>query len=95
MDKALTQQQLAALLDQWVDSEVTIRVVSEGDDLIAVFRGRLNVRTEDKQPALFWPLQASDQSHHFEQPGYISIPSASTRPWRVRGTLSWSCDRPK
>jgi len=74
MDKPLTQQQLAALLDQWVDSEVTIRVVSEGDDLVAVFQGRLGTRTEDKQPALFWPLHTSDQSHHFEQPGIYLHP---------------------
>lgn len=74
MDKPLTQQQLATVLDQWVGNEVTVRVVSDGDDLLAVFQGRLGARTADKQPALFWPLHASAQSHHFEQPGIYLHP---------------------
>ena len=74
MNTPLTQQQVAALLDRWVGSEVTIRVVSEGDVLLAVFQGRLGARTDSKHPALFWPLQSSDQSDHFEQPGIYLHP---------------------
>jgi hypothetical protein len=61
----LTQQQLVALLDDWVGAEVALRVVSGSDDLIAVFQGRLAVRSAAKQPALFWPLDGE----HIEQPG--------------------------
>lgn len=74
MNKPLTQQQVAAVLDRWVGSEVTIRVVSEGDMLLAVFQGRLGIRTDSKHPALFWPLHASDESDHFEQPGIYLHP---------------------
>jgi hypothetical protein len=74
VDDALTRQQLADLLDEWVHSELMIRVVSESDDLVAVFRGTLGARTEDKPPALFWPLHASGESHHFEQPGIYLHP---------------------
>jgi hypothetical protein len=69
----LTQQQLVALLDEWVGSEVAVRVVSDGDDLIAVLRGRVGRRSEAKQPALFWPLLARDRAqvveNGLEEPG--------------------------
>jgi hypothetical protein len=74
VDKPLTQEQLGALLDQWVDSDVTIRVVSKDDDLIAVFQGRLGARTDAKQPALFWPLRVQDLSHQIEQSGIYLHP---------------------
>jgi hypothetical protein len=74
MDKPLTHEQLVAVLDQWVGSLVTIRVVSESADLLAVFRGALDGRTDEKQPALFWPLRTPGQSHHFERPGIYLHP---------------------
>ena len=48
---------------------MAVRVVSDGDDLIAVFQGRLDSRSAGKQPALFWPLRADEQREHVEQPG--------------------------
>ena len=74
MDEALTRQQVADLLDEWVNSELMIRVVSQSDDLVAVFRGTLGARTEGKPPALFWPLHASGESDDFEQPGIYLHP---------------------
>ena len=70
----MTQQRAAALLDRWVGSDVAIRVVSEGDILVLVFQGRLGARVDSKHPALFWPLHASDQRDHFEQPGIYLHP---------------------
>jgi hypothetical protein len=70
----LTQQQLIALLDEWVGAEVAVRVVSDTDDLIAVFKGRLARRSAGKQPALFWPLRTSDDGKHIEQPGVYLHP---------------------
>jgi hypothetical protein len=74
VNKPLTRQQVAAVLDRWVGSDVTIRVVSEGHILLLVFQGKLGVRADSKHPALFWPLHASDQRDHFEQPGIYLHP---------------------
>ena len=68
------QQQLVALLDEWVGTAVAIRVVSDSDDLIAVFQGRLAPRSAAKQPALFWPLDTSEDGEHIEQPGIYLHP---------------------
>ena len=59
-----------ARLDEWVGTEVAVRVVSDSDDLIAVFQGRLAGRWTAKQPALFWPLDGK----HIEQPGIYLHP---------------------
>jgi len=62
------------LLDRWVGSVVAVRVVSDGDDLIAVSQGRLSERSAGKQPALFWPLRTTEQPQHLEQPGIYLHP---------------------
>jgi hypothetical protein len=69
----LDYQQLVAVLDDWVGDRVAIRVVAESDDLVAVFLGTLGGRTEEKRPALFWPLHTTDR-HHFERPGIYVHP---------------------
>jgi hypothetical protein len=74
MEEPLAQRQLMSLLDQWVGDEVSIRVVSDSDDLIAVFQGRLGGRSAGKQPALFWPLSTADDCEHLEQPGIYLHP---------------------
>ena len=74
MGEPLTQEQAVALLDEWVGGEVAVRVVSDGDDLLAVFQGRLCGRSAGKQPALFWPLRTSAHSQHLEQPGVYLHP---------------------
>jgi len=69
----LTQQQLVAALDRWVGDRVAVRVVSKGDELLAVFEGRLEARSSQRHPALFWPLSA-DEPPPFEQPGVYLHP---------------------
>jgi hypothetical protein len=86
LEESLTQQQLVVLLDQWVGDEIAVRVVSDSDDLIAVFQGRLCGRSVEKQPALFWPLHATDQRRHIEQPG-ISAPGTIPGRLSARGTV--------
>jgi hypothetical protein len=74
VEEPLPQEQVIALLDRWVGGEVVIRVVSDSDDLIAVFQGRLGGRSAGKQPALFWPLSTTDDRGHWEQPGIYLRP---------------------
>lgn len=61
-------------LDRWVERQVTVRVVAEPDQLLAVFAGRLEQRTVEKQPALFWPLHTAGQGPHPEKPGVYLHP---------------------
>jgi len=74
MRKPLTQQQLVAVLDGWVDREVSVRVVSDSDELIAVFQGCLGTRSPRKQPSLFWPVRGPRESQHLEEPGIYLHP---------------------
>ena len=46
------EQDLVSFLDEWSGSEAAVRV-ADGDELVAVFRGR---RTHEKRP-LFWPIE--------------------------------------
>ena len=57
-----------------VGGELAVRVVSDSDDLIAVFQGRLCERPVGKQPALFWLLGTTDQRQHLEQPRIYLYP---------------------
>jgi hypothetical protein len=79
MKEALTQQQLISRLDEWMGADVAVRVVSDGDDLIAVFQGRLGHRSAGKQPALFWPLETVDERPYLEQPGIYLHPERFQR----------------
>ena len=79
------------MLDHWADSEVSVRAVSDGDDLIAVFRGRLGQRSGDKPPAPFWPLLVSDQ--HLEQAGIYLHPERFENASTHTESSCWSCVR--
>lgn len=57
MRKPLDCDEFLAALDGWAGRTVAVRVVSEGDDLLAVFTAELGTRSHDKHPALFWPLE--------------------------------------
>ena len=70
----LTREQLVALLDEWVGAQVAVRVVTDRDDLLAVFQGRLGERSAGKQPALFWPLADAGAGHRMEEPGIYLHP---------------------
>ena len=52
---------LTRALDGWVDNDVTVRVVTASDDLLAVFAGTLGARSEELHPPLFWPVDANDR----------------------------------
>lgn len=69
MDKPLSQEQFVAAFDQWMGSEVAVRVVSGSNDLLAVMCGRLGRCSDEKRPALFWPLEVSEDDRHAERPG--------------------------
>jgi hypothetical protein len=48
--------ELAALLDRWAGRPVAVRVVAEGDELVAVFTGTLGPRSAAKGSSFFWPV---------------------------------------
>jgi hypothetical protein len=74
MTEQLTQEQLVAALDEWVGSKVAVRIVTDSDDLVAVFRGQLGERSDEKHPALFWPVVLEGQPVHLEKPGLYLHP---------------------
>ena len=74
MKQTLTREAFIAALDHWVGSEVALRVVVAGDELLAVSRAELGQRSADKQPALFWPLVIADPHDHLERPGIYLHP---------------------
>ena len=59
MRKSLDRDEFLAALDGWAGCAVAVRVVSDGDDLIAVLIAELGVRSDEKRPAIFWPLEPS------------------------------------
>ena len=74
MNESVSQQELGEILDRWEGVEVAVRVVTGADDLLAVFCGRLGPRSEEKHPALFWPVEVPAQSEHAERPGIYLHP---------------------
>ena len=73
MRRPLTDHELVARLDSWVGARVSVRVVTRGDELLAVFRGILAARKSTKRPALFWPLEG-DLADEAEEPGVYLHP---------------------
>jgi hypothetical protein len=65
---------LLALLEQWRDTPVAVRIVAPGDVLIAVFSGRLGVRSNEKAPAHFWPVHIDGPAPPYERPGIYAHP---------------------
>ena len=78
MVRELTQDEFVELLDRWAGRHVAVRVVAEPDELLAVFSGELESRTEARHPAMFWPVQAGQLGHGFETPGIYLHPSLFT-----------------
>jgi hypothetical protein len=72
--QSLVAQEFAGILERWVGQEVAVRIVIRDEYLLAVFRGNLGQRSEEKHPALFWPLEGSSQSQHAERPGIYLHP---------------------
>ena len=69
MRRPITEDELVAELDGWAGRPVAVRVVAAGDELVAVFVGRLGARSAVKHPSLFWPLVATAGVETAEQPG--------------------------
>ena len=69
MDQVLSAEEFAATLDSWAGREVAVRVVAAERELLAVARGYLGERSDEKHPALFWPLLAPEGHEHPERPG--------------------------
>jgi hypothetical protein len=85
----MTRDQLVAVLDEWVGRDVSVRVVSDGDDLIAVFQGRLLERSVGKEPALFWPLDTTGRSGIWSCRASIGTWNGSKGPRHTRVTSWW------
>jgi hypothetical protein len=69
-------QGVAELLDGWQGTEVSVRIiVGDQNELIAVFSGRLEGRSDEKHPSLFWPLTEAP-SPDAERPGVYLHPDA-------------------
>ena len=67
-------QRIVELLDGWEDSQIVVRITSGlPDQLLAVFSGRLRRRTDEKHPALFWPVENADPPQA-ERPGIYLHP---------------------
>jgi hypothetical protein len=53
--------ELLSVLGRWEGSRVAVRVVAAAtDELVAAFAGRLRARSDEKHPALFWPLESPE-----------------------------------
>lgn len=48
--------ELAAILDRWAGRAVAVRVVAEGNELVAVFTGTIGPRSAAKGSSFFWPV---------------------------------------
>jgi hypothetical protein len=55
---AVPEQRILELLDSWETCYVSVRITAGSPaQLVAVFSGRLQRRSDEKHPALFWPLK--------------------------------------
>jgi hypothetical protein len=71
--RKLTLEQFVEVADSWTGHLVAVRVVGPSHSLIAVFCGELGPCSDEKRPALFWPLNPAPESH-FEKPGVYLHP---------------------
>ena len=76
MEQTPPDQKLLELLDRWEGCDVAVRVIVEAtDQLVAVFSGRLQAVSDEKHPALFWPLATADAPKD-ERPGIYLHPDS-------------------
>jgi hypothetical protein len=69
-------RELSAVLDAWVNQAVSVRIVTEADDLVAVFSGTLGPCSNEKSPSAFWPVHLDAAPAELERPGIYAHPSA-------------------
>lgn len=66
-------ENLLDVLERWQGSSVSVRVVAGNDELVTVFSGRLGARSDEKAPALFWPIEGGPAPAR-EEPGIYIHP---------------------
>jgi hypothetical protein len=64
MRRSLSQECVVAQLDDWVGHQVSVRVVSGGGELLAVFQGNLHERSEGEHPGHFWHLAGPSEGKY-------------------------------
>jgi len=82
--KSLNRDEFVDALDGWTSRTVAVRVVSETGNLIAVFAAELGSRSDEKQPALYWPLAPVTSRAHegaAERPGVYLHPERFECAW--------------
>ena len=52
---------LTGVLDDWANRPVAVRIVTATDDLLVVFAGTLESRSDELHPPLFWPVAGADR----------------------------------
>jgi hypothetical protein len=65
--------ELLHVLERWQGSSVSVRVLAGEDELVAVFSGRLGTLSDEKTPALFWPIEGGPAPAR-EEPGLYVHP---------------------
>jgi hypothetical protein len=80
--RQLTREQFVKALDSWTGRMVAVRVVTEGDHLVAVFRGELGARSDEKRPSQFWPLATTTTPRH---PDHAESSGVYLHPERFEG----------
>ena len=71
--------ELLEALESWQNTLVAVRVVSANDELVAVFSGRLGIRSREKGSSLFWPIELDGPaSDPLETPGIYAHPELLT-----------------
>jgi hypothetical protein len=70
----LTRDSLVAALDEWVGARIAVRVVTDEDDLLCIFQGRLGARSAAREPAAFWPVGVPALDNGMEEPGIYLHP---------------------
>lgn len=70
------EREIVGTLDAWSGSPVSVRVtVGDPGQLVAVFSGLLQRRSDEKRPALFWPVEQAEPPPA-ERPGIYLHPDA-------------------
>ena len=71
--------ELFEALERWQNARVAVRIVAANDELVAVFIGRLGIRSRDKGSSLFWPIELDGAaSGTLERPGIYAHPELLT-----------------
>jgi hypothetical protein len=66
-------EELLEVLERWQGSSVSVRIVAGGDELGAAVSARLGTRSDEKAPALFWPIEGGPAPAR-EEPGVYVHP---------------------